>query len=112
VCGRHTLKDPSTRRRVLPRLGFSAAPCNPLGLLPVGELHPRLRTRRYSNPRKPNLSSFNRSTFRLFSSLISTLSLANSSRSRFSTAPMSQSCRAPSWVLEVLTAPPAPSKFL
>jgi hypothetical protein len=41
VCGRHTLKDPRTRRRVLPRLGFSAAPCNPLGLLPVGELHPR-----------------------------------------------------------------------
>ena len=52
----------------------------------------RLRTRRYSNPRKPNLSPCNRSTFRLFSSLISTLSLANSSRSRFSTAPINQSC--------------------
>jgi hypothetical protein len=43
--------------------------------------------RRYSNPRKPKLPPFARSTFRLFSSLISTLSFANSSRSRFSTAP-------------------------
>src|ERR1700730_12743881 len=34
-----------------------------------------------------------RSTIRLFSSLISTCSLLNSSRSRLSTAPTSQSCR-------------------
>src|SRR6266478_3756555 len=52
----------------------------------------RLRTRRKSKPRKPKLSPRPRSTFRLFSSLISTCSLANSSRSRFSTAPISQSC--------------------
>src|SRR5215475_15197320 len=42
----------------------------------------RLRTRRKSKPRKPKLSPRPRSTFRLFSSLISTCSLANSSRSR------------------------------
>src|SRR5258707_12908707 len=53
----------------------------------------RLRTRRKSKPRKPKLSPRPRATFRLFSSLISTCSLANSSRSRFSTAPISQSCR-------------------
>src|SRR5580704_16404226 len=48
----------------------------------------RLRTRRKSKPRKPKLSPRPRSTFRLFSSLISTCSSANSSRSRFSTAPI------------------------
>src|SRR3977135_379819 len=49
--------------------------------------------RRKSKPRKPKLSPRPRSTFRLFSSLISTCSSANSSRSRFSTATISQSCR-------------------
>jgi hypothetical protein len=41
---------------------------------------------------QPKLPPFDRSTFRLFSSLISTLSFVISSRSRFSTAPISQSC--------------------
>src|ERR1700730_9348694 len=47
--------------------------------------------RRYSNPRKPKLPPLDRSTFRLFSSLISTLSFVISSRSRFSSAP--ERCR-------------------
>src|SRR5215510_8693817 len=52
----------------------------------------RLRTRRNSNPRNPKLSPRSRSTTRLFSSFTSTCSLANSSRSRFSTA-----CRSHCW---------------
>ena len=54
---------------------------------------PSLRMRRKSNPRKPKLSPRPRSTIRLFSSLTSTCRAANSSRSRFSTAGSSQSCR-------------------
>src|SRR5437016_3941311 len=42
--------------------------------------------RRYSKPRNVKLPPFARSTILLFSSFISTLSLANSSRSRCSTA--------------------------
>src|SRR5260370_22849051 len=66
---------------------------SPLGFFSLGSFCPRhfrlrLRMRRYSNPRKPKLPPFDRSTFRLFSSLISTLSFAISSRSRFSTAPI------------------------
>src|SRR5215469_6713083 len=53
----------------------------------------RPRTRRYSNPRNVKLPPFARSTIRLFSSLISIRSLVNSSRSRLSTAFISQSCR-------------------
>src|SRR5215471_4299381 len=52
----------------------------------------RLRTRRNSNPRNPKPSPCCRSTLRLFSSFTSTCSLANSSRSRFSTA-----CRSHCW---------------
>jgi hypothetical protein len=53
----------------------------------------RERTRRKSHPRKPKLSPRRRSTIRLFSSFISTSSLANSSRNRFITANSSQSWR-------------------
>jgi hypothetical protein len=52
-----------------------------------------LRIRWNSNPRKWKLSPFDRSAVRLFSSLISTLSLTNSSRTRLATALTSQSCR-------------------
>ncbi len=50
--------------------------------------------RRKSNPRNPKLSFFLRSTIRLFSSFISTLSFANSSRNRFFNAGTIQLCRA------------------
>src|SRR5882724_10585541 len=59
--------------------------------------------RRYSKPRNVKLPPFARSTILLFSSFISTLSLANSSRSRCSTALASQSCRGwePIYLIEI-----------
>ena len=55
---------------------------------------PRLeRIRRNSKPRNPKLSPCSSSTRWLLSSFTSTCSLANSSRSRFSTACRSQRCR-------------------
>jgi len=53
----------------------------------------RPRTRRYSNPRNAKLPPVVRSMVRLLPSLISTRSFASSSRSRLSTALMSQSFR-------------------
>ena len=58
----------------------------------------RLRTRRKSKPRNPKLSPRVRSTVRLFSSLICTCSLANSSRNRLSTAFSNQLCRGSAWI--------------
>lgn len=52
----------------------------------------RLRIRRNSKPRNPKLSPCCKFTLRLLSSFTSTCSLANSSRSRFSTA-----CRSHCW---------------
>src|SRR6266850_3386281 len=91
-----SITPPTGWEREVPKISLSL-PSKAVRFLPFGNssgIHRprRLRVRRNSNPRNPKLPLCCRSTLRLFSSFTSTCSLANSSRSRFSTA-----CRSHCW---------------
>src|SRR6516162_1860002 len=78
VSAEHRFELPHQRRPLF-ELGRAVRPPRSASTAEVAEV------------RNPKLSPRSRSTMRLFSSLISTCSLPNSSRSRFSTAPISHS---------------------
>ena len=82
VAAEHVLELPQQRRPLLELRRVVGTPCAP----PTADAAE-------VEPQEAEALAPPRSTIRLFSSLISTCRSANSSRSRFSTAPISQSCR-------------------